>query len=490
MADRLFAAPDTGPHADPRSGSRTGPRGGRAAWAAALLATLTVVPAAAFALPDTTLNVVDDAGAALGLGPGGLRGLLRATGLSLPALLLAVPPAAVAARRLPARAVLLAGLLCLAAGVLAAPLADSVPLVAAVRAAQGAGAGVALPAALVLVWERRSALLTALWAGTLAAALLAVMPLALAAVPMSGATPDPVPWHTALAPRSEPVLAALAAALLCLVLRERGRDALPPLRHAERGQLVLPLVPAAGFAFLALMTTYDWSSGGQLVVAGVALFALVGLALVGSRDATAGSPLGCAVVMVTAGLFGYPVTAPLAGLAAAAAPERGTPPAAPFAAAALAALLGALLTVRLPRAAARTAVLTGHGLVVTGVLLGLAVDATGAPWALLLPLVPLGAGLGAALAASLRGAGVGAALFGLSLCFPAVLTGQLLVLSLQVGQLERAAPATEAQRLYGLLAGYRLWLVVAGVLVLALTAAWARAARAARAANVPDPWDG
>ncbi|WP_218009981.1 hypothetical protein, partial [Actinomadura kijaniata] len=158
----------------------------------------------------------------------------------------------------------------------------------------------------------------------------------------------------------------------------------------------------------------------------------------------------------------------------------------PFVAAALAALLGALLTVRLSRAAARAAVLTGHGLVVTGVLLGLAVDATGAPWALLLPLVPLGAGLGAALAASLRDAGVGSALFGLALCFPAVLTGQLLVLSLQVGQLERVAPATEAQRLYGLLAGYRLWLVVAGVLVLVLTAAWARAARAARAANVPD----
>ncbi|WP_218009963.1 hypothetical protein, partial [Actinomadura kijaniata] len=105
VADRLFAAPDTAPHTDPHADPHADPRGGRAAWAAALLATLTVVPAVAFALPDTTLNVVDDAGAALGLGPDGLRGLLRATGLSLPALLLAVPPAAVAARRLSARAV-------------------------------------------------------------------------------------------------------------------------------------------------------------------------------------------------------------------------------------------------------------------------------------------------------------------------------------------------------------------------------------------------
>ncbi|MFC9970231.1 hypothetical protein ACFVH6_04940 [Spirillospora sp. NPDC127200] len=484
----------------PGEGGGPGKSARRSAAIAAALVTATALPAAVLALPDTTLNVVDEAGTALGLRAGGLRDLLRATGLTLPALLLAVPPAAVAARRLPVRAVLVTGLLVLLAGVLAAPMAGSIAAVAAVRAGQGLGAGIVLPAALVLVWERRDNALTALWAGTLAAALLAAMPLALRAVPMrTGEAVAPTAWHAALAPYRWPAVAAFAAALLCALLRAaaRGRDdrPLPAFRHAERGQLVLPLVPAAGFAFLAMMTTYDWSPGAQLVVAGTALLALLGLALVGGRDATAGSPLACALVMVSAGLFTYPLVAPLAGLAAAHAQAEGDPaglPVEPFAAGAAAALLGALATARLSRAGARTAVLAGHGLIVVAVLLALAADVTGDRWTLLVPLVPLGAGVGAALAASLRDAGVGAALFGLTLCFPAVLTGQLLVLSLQVDRLQRVDPVTEAQRLYGLTAGYRVWLITAGVLALLLAAlvAKATAGGAAQAGSEPGPGRG
>ncbi|MGI5164242.1 hypothetical protein ACQEU3_07800 [Spirillospora sp. CA-253888] len=463
----------------------------RSATIAAVLVTVTALPAVVLALPDTTLNVVDEAGTALGLRAGGLRDLLRATGLTLPALLLAVPPAAVAARRLPVRAVLVTGLLILLAGVLAAPMAGSVAAIAAVRAGQGVGAGIVLPAVLLLVWERRDNALTALWAGTLAAALLAAMPLALRAVPMRvSETAAPIAWHTALAPYRWPAAAAFAAALLCVLLRAaargRGDRPLPAFRHAERGRLVLPLVPAAGFAFLAMMTTYDWSPGAQLTVAGTALLALLGLAVVGGRDTTAGSPLACALVMVSAGLFTYPLAAPLAGLAAAHAQAEGDPaglPTAPFAAGAAAALLGALATARLSRAGARTAVLAGHGLIVVAVLLALATDVTGDRWTLLIPLVPLGAGVGAALAASLRDAGVGAALFGLTLCFPAVLTGQLLVLSLQVDRLQRVDPVTEAQRLYGLTAGYRVWLIVAGVLALLLAALVAKTTAGAVAAS-------
>ncbi|WP_067477350.1 hypothetical protein [Actinomadura hibisca] len=475
-------------------GSAAGPR--RVTTVAALLVAVTALPAAVLTLPDTTLNVVEQAGDALRLQAGGLRDLLRATGLTLPALLLAVPPAAVAARRLPVRAVLLVGLLVLLAGVLTAPLAGSVAAIAAVRAGQGLGAGIVLPAVLVLVWERRDNALTALWAGTLAATLLAAMPLALRAVPMpTGETAAPIEWHTALAPYRWPAMAAFAAALLGLLLRAltrgQGDRPLPAFRHAERGQLVLPLVPAAGFAFLAMMTTYDWSPGAQLVVAGAALLALLGLALVGGRDVTAGSPLACALVMVSAGLFTYPLVAPLSGLAAAHAQAAGDPaglPVAPFAAGAVAALLGALATVRMSRAGARTAVLAGHGLIVVAVLLALAADVTGTPWMLLAPLVPLGAGVGMALAASLRDAGVGAALFGLTLCFPAVLTGQLLVLSLQVGRLQSVDPANDAQRLYGLTAGYRLWLIGAGVLALLLAALVAKttARRAAAAVSATD----
>ena len=74
------------------------------------------------------------------------------------------------------------------------------------------------------------------------------------------------------------------------------------------------MVPAAAFAFLAVVTTFGWSPGAQLIVASVGLAALLGLAFAGSKDATAGSPLGFAVVMVTAGLLGMPVAGPLAGL--------------------------------------------------------------------------------------------------------------------------------------------------------------------------------
>jgi hypothetical protein len=92
------------------------------------------------------------------------------------------------------------------------------------------------------------------------------------------------------------------------------------------------------------------------------------------------------------------------------------------------------------------------------------------PWTPLAPLVPLGAGAGLALAASLRDAEPGAALFGLSLCFPAVLTGQLAVLSLQAARLGRARPVTEAQQVRALLEGFQSWLVVAGMVAVLLAA--------------------
>ncbi|WP_433335461.1 hypothetical protein [Spirillospora sp. CA-294931] len=443
----------------------------RAAHAGALLLALTAIPAVALVLPDTSLNVMEPARASLGLQDEQIPGLLRAAGLTLPALLLTVPLAAVTARRFSPRLVLLAGLLFLVAGIGAARYAGTVPLVAAARVAQGVGAGVVLPATLVLVWERGSRVLTAVWAGALVAALMFAMPLALHEVPLGGSD-----WHAALAPFPWPALAAVGAALLCAAVRTR--DSLPSLRANERGQLVLPAVPAAGFAFLAVVTTFEWSPGAQLVVAASALLALIGLALVGSRDAAAGSPLGCAMVMITAGLLTYPMTGPLAGLASAG--DRLDGGAAtlslllPFGAGAAAAMAGALVTARMSLRAARGTVLAGHGLVIVAVLLALAVGASSGPWLLMAPLIPLGAGVGTALAASLRDAGAAAALFGLSLCFPAVLTGQLLVLSLQAGQWHRTRPDTASQQLYALTAGYRVWLVAAGVVVVLLAAACRR----------------
>ncbi|TMQ91485.1 hypothetical protein ETD83_30650 [Actinomadura soli] len=448
----------------------------RLAASGALLLTLTAVPAAVLAVPDAAVNVVPAAASALGLGDAGIGGLLRATGLSLPALVVAVPLAAVAARRFSAWPVLAAGLAVLLSGLGAVMFAHSVPLVGTVRAVQGAGAGMMLPACLVLVWERRSRALAAAWAGTLAGALLLAMPLALKAVPApadGSAVPD---WRVALVPYPWAAVAAAVAALAHLLLRGRAPWALPVSRHTERGQLLLPCVPAAGFAFLAVVAAAGWSPGARLIVAGLAVPALLGLALAAGRDAVAGSPYGCAVVMITVGLLGYPVAGPLAGLAAADAHDRGgaaVVPLLPFAAAAAAAMAGALASVR---ARARHAVNAGHVLMIAAVPLGLLTHLDGR-WTMLVPLALLGTGAGLALAASLRDAGVGAALFGLSLCFPAVLAGQLLVLSLQASRLERLRPVTEAEQIHALHDGYDIWLIVAGAAAVLLAAAAARPSR-------------
>ncbi|RFS83229.1 hypothetical protein D0T12_24095 [Actinomadura spongiicola] len=438
----------------------------RRAAAGALLLTLTATPAAVLVVPDATVNVVPAALSALDLDGADIPVLLRATGLSLPVLLAAVPLAAVAARRFNALPVLATGLAVLLAGLGAAGYARSLPLAGTVRAVQGAGAGIILPACLVLVWERRSRALTAAWAGTLAGALIVAMPLVLTAVPAPAggkAVPD---WRVALVPYQWPAVAAAVAALVHLVLRGRRRWSLPASRHSERGQLLLPLVPVASFAFLAVVAAVCWSPGARLVVAGLALPALLGLALAAGRDTTAGSPHGCAIVMIATGLLTCPVTGPLAGLDAAV-------PLLPYAVAAVAAPAGALASVRV---APRHGVRAGYALMIAAVPF-----AFGAPgddgWTLLVPLVLLGAGAGLALAASLRDAGVGAALFGLSLCFPAVLAGQLLVLSLQASRLERLRPVTDAQHFAALRDGYHVWLAVAGTAAVLLAVATARHAR-------------
>ncbi|URM95090.1 hypothetical protein LUW76_12600 [Actinomadura madurae] len=442
-----------------------------------LLLTLTALPAAVLVVPDASVNIVPAAAHALGLGRGDVPALLRATGLSLPALVAAVPLGGVAARRLPAWAVLVAGLVVLLAGLWAVRFAHTVALAGTIRAVQGAGAGIVLPASLVLVWERRSRTLAAVWAGVLAGALVLAMPLALGAVPPQGGgmARD---WRAALAPIPLLAVAAAGAAIAYPLLRGRGPWRLPPSKRAERGRLLLASVPVTGSAYLGVVAAHGWSPGARLLVAGLALPALVGLALAGGREAGAADPSGCAVVMIAVGLLCQPVAGPLAGLAGAGLHlgAAGRPPL-PFAAAACAALAGALAATR-----------TGRGAVPAGCLLMSAAPLTGLAagtrdgWTLLAALVLLGAGAGLALAASLRDADAGGALFGLALCFPAVLAGQLAVLSLQAARLQRLRPATEAQRLDALLEGYRVWLVVAGAAA-ALLAGVAARLRGRRAEN-------
>lgn len=451
---------------------------------AALLAVVaTAVPAAVAVLPNTASYVMPQAVRDLGLSDGQSAGFIRACGLALPALFLTTPPAAALVRRVPAWIVLFAGLVFLLGAEGLGGQATSVPLVAAVRVAEGAGAGAVLPATLALACERRHRRTACgVWAGTLVASLLLATPLALAATAASD--PDGVDWRPILRPYWWLGAVALIGTGLLGLLRLRLRPAARGVRAAsapaERIQLLLPVVPAAGFAFLAVVTTYDWSPGAQLILAACGVAGLLGLALAGSRAPLTGSPLGHAVVMIAAGLLTMPVTGPLAGLLG-----GRYAPLAPFAAAGGCAVLAALVGAALGPGAGRGAVLFGYGLGIVAIFLLLTMGVDANRWTLLASVSALGGGAGLAAGAAARHTAQGPALFGLSLCFPAVLCGHLIVGPLQiarVGAVTRVGGGPAAA-LYALTAAYRVWLVVAGVLVVVLAAvtAWASRGRAGAA---------
>lgn len=455
---------------------------GRLGAVSTLLLALVAVPAAVLVVPDAVNNVVPQALVGLGADTSQAGDLIRSSGLSLPALLVMVPGAAVAARRLPPWAVLLAGLFCVLAGEFLALKAGSVPLIGAARALQGAGAGAVLPATLILAWARRERLPLALWAGAFTAALVVGMPLALAAVPLG--TPD---WRPVFSPHPMLVAAALAVGALAVIVGSRTMP-LPVLRAPERTQLLLPLVPAAGFAFLAVAATIGpLTYGVTLIVAGLGMVALTGLAILGSRDTSTGSPLGVAIVMVAVGLMTMPVTAPFAGLAAGH-HNPGDLSSVPFLAGGAAALAGALATVRLGKGRTRAVVVSGHGLMVISMPAVLLAGPTANDPLLALPLVLLGLGAGLALAASLREVRLGSALFGLSLCFPAVLTGNLISGSLLAAKSDGAlhAGGGQVEVLDAMTAGFQVWLIVAGVITVLLAGAVMIAGRATRSVKEHD----
>jgi hypothetical protein len=450
-----------------------------------LLVLATAVPAAVLVLPNTASYVVPQAARDLGLTGGEAAGFVRATGLALPALLLATPLAAALARRLPAWGVLFAGLALMLGAQASAAYVTSVPLTGLVRAVQGAGAGATLPAALLLAWERRERRFTVgVWAAALAASLLLATPAVLAATPTADEPYAPA-WRTILHPYWWLGAGALVGTGLLGVLRLRpGRGpGLPPPDRGERVLLLLPVAPAAGFAFLAVVTTYDWSPGAQLILAACAIAGLLGLALSGSRGAVTGSPLGYAVVMIAVGLLTMPVTGPLAGL-------LGGPgvPFGPFGAGAGCAALAVLTATVSRRAAGRSAVLCGYGLVIAAIVAFLAMGTGADRWELSGALGALGTGIGLAMGTALRPAEAGPGMFGLTLCFPAVLGGHLVVGPLQVarvGVVTRSG-GSAAEALLALTDAYRMWLVgAAGIaVVLALATAWAARGRTGRGTGI------
>jgi hypothetical protein len=107
---------------------------------------------------------------------------------------------------------------------------------------------------------------------------------------------------------------------------------------------------------------------------------------------------------------------------------------------------------------------------------------------LAVPMVLLGLGAGLALAASLREVRLGSALFGLSLCFPAVLTGNLISGSLLAARSEDALQAGggAVEIRDAMTAGFQIWLIVAGVITVLLAGAVVIAGRATRSVKEPD----
>lgn len=450
---------------------------------------LTAVPAAILVLPNTASYVVPQAARDLGLSAGQTAGFVRAAGLALPALLLATPTAAVLARRFGAWGVLFAGLALMLGAQASAAYATSVPLTGLVRAAQGAGAGAVLPAALLLAYGRRERrVAVGVWAAALTGSLMLATPAVLKATPDTAYAPA---WRAILHPYWWLGAAAFVGAGLLGLLRLRpGRDEpVPRATSAERVLLLLPVVPATGFAFLAVVTSYDWSPGAQLILAACAVAGLLGLALAGSRGAVTGSPLGHPVVMLAAGLLGMPVTGPLAGLLG----GRGVP-LGPFAAGAGCAALAVLTATASRHAAGRGALLCGYGLVVAALLAFLAMGTGADRWELSGALGALGTGLGLALGTAMRPAGPGPGLFGLTLCCPAVIAGHLVVGPLQVAEVGAVTKAggTAAEALAALTRAYHVWLIGACAIAVVLTAAtlWAGRGRGRRRAGIaaaPEP---
>lgn len=363
--------------------------------------------------------------------PNVLASLLRAAGLALPAMAVAVPLGGLATRRFRAAPVLLAGLLAIAAADALGEGTRTVLLIAVDRSLHGAGAGVSMAAMAAIVAERRQTtrFLAGWWACAVVAALAAAPALMRHLVAVAGwrAALQPYPWLTG---------AALAVAALYAVLAEGTartavRSAFPA---TERALVALLAAPVAGMCAVTVAVTYQ---GNHAVVAAAIAnaIALAGVAIMAGRASTAGHLVAiCAVIGFT--------VAPAAGAVTALTPPGQ--PGWPVGGASLAAAIcGAALA--LTRRPARAA--TAIGLAVAAAAFA-AVFLAGSrithPDVLALVCVPLAGGLAAALAAAFRGAGTGGAVCGVTLLLAGVVAGYLAAGAVRLQALAGARTAAAA----------------------------------------------
>jgi hypothetical protein len=396
--------------------------------------------------------------------------MIRAHGMALPAMVLTAPLAAMALRRVRAVPILVAGLILLAFADAAGGYADSTTVVGALRILHGVGAGLLVSATLVAVWER-SRLLRAVWASVLAMSLLAAQALALWPL-------DEVDsWKVTLQPYPMLTGFALVLAALYLVLwRRSGEGAVVSSGPiiAGRGRLLTEVVPAAAIAALALGSTFDWPPVLVIVVASLSILALLGLASVGAVDGIAGR--APAYTMLAVGIVILPTAAQvtyveLGGLGGPG--LSGLWPA--FTIAGVVGLLAAVLVNRLGDGAMPVVTAGGLVVVVAGLCaVRLLLPASGGP-TLVLPFVLLAVGASVALTGALRPSGGSAALFALSLFFPAVLGGFLLGSGIQVLRLKEAR--TPQALVDGFVGVLHLWALIGGGLVVAVIVLGAALAR-------------
>ncbi|MEO3892038.1 hypothetical protein [Nonomuraea sp. B5E05] len=440
------------------------PAGPRLPWLLDAVLGLLVVaalPLAIVAIPNT-LSVVAK------LLPGDIDqiGLMRTHGLALPALMLTVPLASVALRRVQAAHLLLAGLTLMALSDAAGGYAGSELLVGAVRVVRGIGAGLILPATLAAVWER-ARVLRALWVGTFGLSLLAAQALAL--WPLDAVSS----WKVTLQPYPLVTGVALALAAVHLVgWMLLGRPSTQAADDEDRGRLLLAVAPAAGIAIMAISTANEgWRAIPVIALAGLAV---VGLLVLASFGPPPNRTLSYSMVAVGVVLLPSAAQVTLMEMGGLGGPGlRGLW--VPFGLAGLLAVAAAVAVRLFAGIAARWLVPLGLLAMVAGLCSVRLVVPAADGLVLVVPFTLLAAGAAVALTAALQEVGFGAAVYGLSLCCAGVLAGFLLGTGVQMTMFDGVRSAQElVDRFVGAL---HWWALIGGfllVVVIALASVMAR----------------
>jgi hypothetical protein len=451
----------------------------------------TVAPLCLLQAPNAIAWALGTSGGA-GTGSQGSIAVLRAAGLALPAMAAMAGIAALAVLRLRAWPVLLTGLLVMAvADTLGGP-ARTVTVIAVVRVLHGIAAGLALPAALALAWERAPVprrWLTALWSAATVAGLAAAPAVARARLDTGG-------WHAALAPYPWLTGAALTVAALYAVLAagpgtaRREQLRLPGARQdaiQERAQLAVLAVPGIGLAALSVAITYR-PPAALLAAGAVAVLILYGVAAVASADRLVGGPLCFPFIGAVTGLVVAPAAGAVTSLRALNPGSRGGLSWLPLgvtAAAVAAGVAVALVLRRRPRAV----VLAGLVIAVEGLAGARLAGPYGPALVLAGVSAPLAAGLAAAMTAALAESGVASALSGVSLLMAGLMTGYLASGAVQVRMVTQltAGPAdlqaAERLALAGAVGVWELVGLLSVLMAIAVIILTGRARRAGAAAR-------